>query len=237
MKNSNNLTTFAPVLFGAHAIMQKGGSAGEESGTLNNGGTYQSPPFNPNTGGSTYGPETGINPGSQLYPKGTLSKTVEIIDINGDSLVGAHLKWNNAGTAVGTITNASGEATINVPTENTEITITYVGKRTHITSYSNLGSLITLQDNVANLPPVVVGTTKPTTTPPANPPAKKNNALRNIALGVGAIFLISALTSDGKKGSARKSVGLSGTKSKKRKSGKKGKKRKGLREPAQEITL
>jgi hypothetical protein len=232
MKNSNDLKTFSPVVFGGQTVSGKGNETGSESGTFNDGGTYQSPPFNPN-GGTIYGQGTGINPGGGFYPKGTLSKTIQVIDKNGDPLVNVHFKWNDGGTNVGTITGQNGEATVNVPSESTQVQISYVGKRTHIAKYSDLGSLITLQDQVNNLPPVVVGTT---TTPPVVTTEKKTNWLKTAGIGIGAFLLISAFSGSGKKSKSTGS-GLSGTKSKKRKSGKKGKKRKGLREPATEITL
>lgn len=233
MKNSNDLKTFSPQIFGGQTVAGKGGGNG--SSTFNDGGTYQSPPFNPNTGGSTYGPGTGINP----YPyqtggKGAFEKSFMIIDKNGDPLTNVHVKWSIGGTGFGTITDANGEATVNVDSESSVITISHMGKRSHIAKYSDLGSLITLQDNVNNLPPVVVGTKPTTTTPPVIATVKKTNWVKTAAIGVGALLLIGALSKDGKK--SKGGNGLNGTKGKKRK-GAKGKKRKGLREPAQEITL
>ncbi|MDP2687523.1 MAG: hypothetical protein Q8O62_09890 [Aequorivita sp.] len=228
MKNSNDLKTFVPVVFGGGTVSGKGGDTG--TGTFNDGPTYQSPPFNPN--GSP----------NQTITKGTLSKIIEVIDINGKPLVSAHVKWGTQGT----ITNQNGEATVTVDSESTQITISYVGKRTHIASFANLGGLITLQENVNNLPAVVVGTTKPTTTTPpvTTPPVvatvKKTDWVKTAGIGLVALLAISALSGSGKKSkSSGSGNGLSGTKSKKRKSGKKanGKKRKGLREPATEVTL
>lgn len=206
MKNTNDLKVFSLAVFGDGIIAGKG-----TNGPASGGGT-QSPPFSPG-----------------------FTKTIEVIDYNGNPIVSAHVKWD----AKGTITNAAGEATINVPTQSTEVTISYMGKRTHIATFENLGSLITLQDQVNSLPPVVVGQPKPpvttTTTPKPTTPTttmvKKTNWVKTAGIGLGAILLISALS--GKK------KGLNAPKPKKKKSGKKAKaktkskaKKKGLREPA-----
>ncbi len=220
MKNPNNLKTFNFVIFGGSPIAIK---AGDDNGA----GTYQSPPFNPNSS-TAYCESTGIFP--VTYNKAKLNTTIQVIDINGNPLVSAHVKWSVGGT----ITDANGEATINVFSENTQVSISYVGKRTHIAPFSGLvNAMVTLQENVSNLPPVVVGT-KPTTTNTTVDPSKNKKMLITVAIGVGVIFLISALSSKGKKGSAKTAIGLGATKSKKRKSTKKSK---GLREPAAEITL
>ncbi|MAB40179.1 MAG: hypothetical protein CL528_00365 [Aequorivita sp.] len=231
MKNSNDLKTFTPSIFGGTTIAGKGGDF-NDGGAFNDGGMVWTPGINPN-GGTTYGPGTGINP----YPyqtggKGAFSKTLQIVDKDGNPLVGAHLTWKDGSSNVGTTTDTNGEATINVVSENTAVSISYMGKRGHVATFANLGSLITLQDNVNNLPPVVVGP-KPTQTTTTNlPAAKKVNWVKTAGIGIGALLLIGALSSS----SSKKSSGLNGPKGKK-KSGKKGKKRKGLREPATEITL
>src|SRR5690606_7714852 len=116
--------------------------------------------------------------------------TIQVIDVNGDPLENAHVKWAGGGT----ITDANGEATINVPSQGTIITITYMGKRTHIAAFKDLvNAMITLQETVANLPPVVVGEKPSTTQPSTKEPSRHGKMLTYIAIGVGAIFLISAL--------------------------------------------
>lgn len=216
MTNPNDLKVFTPSIYGG--------------GTVSKGN-------NPYTGddGTAYTP--GIIPGAptetiETYPtttqnRGEVATSILVIDVDGKPLQNVHVKWPGGGT----ITDGNGEANISVTNENTVITITYVGKRTHIAAFKDLvNAMITLQENPTNLPPVVV---KPQPTPTATV-KKKNNQWLTIALGVGAIFLVSAIGSKGKTGSATKAIGLSAPKAKKRKKSRK--QRKGLRQPA-EITI
>jgi len=230
MKNPNDLKTFTPSIFGGTTIAGKGGDFNDGNATIG-GGMVWTPGINPGPANPTNTDVVYFQTGG----KGAFTKSLQIIDKDGNPLVGAHITWNNGGTNVGTTTDSNGEATVNVTSENTEITISYMGKRGHVATFANLGSLITLQDNTNNLPPVKVGT-KPTQTTTTTPPAKKTNWIKTAGIGIGAFLLINALSSSG--GSKKsKSNGLNGPKGKKRKSGKKGKKSKGLREPAPEITL
>ena len=232
MKNPNDLKTFTPSIFGGTTIAGKGGDFNDGNATIGGGMVWTTTVFLV-TEGSTVGPVTARSTNNFEGLK-TISVTT-MQDKDGNPLVGAHITWNNGGTNVGTTTDSNGEATVNVTSENTEITISYMGKRGHVATFANLGSLITLQDNTNNLPPVKVGT-KPTQTTTTPPPAKKTNWIKTAGIGIGALLLINALSSSG--GSKKsKSNGLNAPKGKKRKSGKKGKKSKGLREPATEITL
>jgi hypothetical protein len=219
-----------------------GGKGSGGSGTvIGEDGTAYTPGINP---GTQYGPQTGINPYPFVQNRGN-TKEVEIIDKDGTPLQNAHITWTESGKKVGTITNAEGIATVEVENQTTLITITYVGKRTHVAAFKDLGSLITLQDNVNNLPPVVIKnpTTKPTTptntTPPVAQVDKKSGFMKTAIIGIGALLLISAFSKPGGKGKSGlngSAEGLSGTKGKKKKKSKKSKKSKGLRQPA-EITL
>ena len=173
----------------------------------------------------TFRTENGLN---SFAP---ITTSILVIDKDGNPLINAHLKWDGGGV----ITNAEGEAVVTVPSENTVITISYMGKRDHIAKFSDLvNAMVTLQDQVNNLPPVVVGTPKPpkTTPNPSKPTQlKTTNWVSTAAIGLGAVLLIAAIMG------SKKDQGLNGPKSKKKtktKSKSKSKKRKGLREPFME---
>lgn len=173
----------------------------------------------------TFRTENGLN---SFAP---ITTSILVIDKDGNPLTSAHLKWNGGGV----ITNADGEAIVSVPSENTVITISYMGKRDHIAKFSDLvNAMVTLQDQINNLPPVVVGTKPPkVTTPKPSTPVttvKKSNWVNTAAIGLGAVLLIAAIMG------RKKEDGLNGPKSKKRKTKKTKKtkttkKSKGLREP------
>lgn len=222
------------------AINLKQFSGSNVAGRGENCGTVFTPPFIPinndgsiNSGStneqgreSQYGPGTGIIPDGHTTTttqgNGATTKTIEVIDADGNPLVGAHVKWNGQGI----ITNASGYATLNVSNPETQVTISFLGKRSHIAKFKDLGSMITLQTQVNSLPPVVVG--QPTT-PPSTTENKGNTKLYlSIGIGIGALLLIAALS----KKDNKKNSGLNAVRPKKKK-GKKTtkKKRKGLREP------
>lgn len=235
MKNTNDLKVFVLAPYGTGTVASKGGG-----GTyMGNDGTAYTPGINPG-GESQYSEATGINPGG-MYNKGALSTTIQVIDVNGNPLESAHLRWNENGSSKGTITDANGDATINVANENTIITISYLGKRAHVAAFKDLvNAMITLQENVNSLPPVVVKPTpKPTTKSPTatTTEVKKNNLVKTAAIGIGALLLLGALSKGKKgKGGLNGPEGLNGGKAKKKKKAKKGKKSKGLRQPV-EITL
>lgn len=193
------------------AVFGDGIIAGKGADAPASGGGTQSPPFNPG-----------------------FTKTFKVIDYFDDPLVSAHVKWD----AKGTITNAAGEATVNVPTQNTEVTISYMGKHTHTSTFANLKDVIVLEDQMEEMPEVVITNKPPVKTTPTTTKTtattttvKKTNWLKTAGIGLAAILLIGAVS--GKK------KGLNAPKPKKKKSGKKAKaktkskaKKKGLREPA-----
>lgn len=115
----------------------------------------------------------------------SLSKEIEVIDVDGNPLEGAHVIFENSGT----VTNQNGIAIVTVESENTQVTVSYLGKRSHIARFKDLGGLITLQENPGDLPPVNVS------------PVQKTNKkmLQYAAIGIGAIFLISMILKSGKK--------------------------------------
>lgn len=163
---------------------------------------------------------------------GSLSTVITVIDMEGNPLVNAHVTWPGGGV----VTDANGDASISVPSENTQITISYMGKRTHIAAFKDLvNAMITMQDNINNLPPVVVNPTKPL--PGKYIPPKKTtqtNWLTTLGIGLAAFLLLTTLAKQSDK--KTNSKGLNAPKPKKKKAGKKPKtkKRKGLREPAPE---
>lgn len=234
MKNTDELKTFTPIRYGSGNVASRGGGSTNTAGSLKetDGVPVMTPPIV--APGSPYGASTGINPNGDFYPattggKDALQTSIQVIDVDGTPLRGANITW---GSASGTTTNENGEATIKVPSASTVVTISYMGKRTQVSKFADIqNALVTLQENVNNLPPVVVGNTPST---PAVSGDKKKSQMTAILIGVGAIFLVSALSSKGDKGSARKAVGLGKPKTKKKKHAKKSKakKRKGLREPA-----
>lgn len=156
-----------------------------------------------------------------LNASGDLSKTTEIIDIDGNPLVGAHVKWGSKGT----VTDANGEATVSVASSETMITITYMGKRSHTTSFASLGGLITLQDAVDDLPDVVVHD-EPISQP------KSNKMLYTALIGVGLLIVIASLKKTDKGLNAPKPKVKGKAQPKRTKTKTKPKKKKGLREPA-----
>lgn len=226
MKNANNLKTFTPSLFGSTTVASKGATTTTTAGgTFSDDGTVYTPPFNPNP------PQYTTTTTAPESKKGLLSKEVQIIDVDGKPLAGAHLVWKDGKKNVGTTTDSNGFATVTVPIESTKISISFVGKRSHVAAFRDLGQMIGLQNNVDNLPPVTVGTEKEKPDDQQKP--TKTNYLKVAGISIAALLIIGAIGGEGKK-----SKGLNAPKPKKRKKGKKSKKRKAaLREPAPEITL
>lgn len=155
----------------------------------------------------------GLDRGLAGLAAANLTKTITIIDIDGKPLVNAHLVWGKEGV----VTDQNGDAIITVPDHSTQVTISYVGKRTHVARFGDLGSLITLQNQTNNLPPVVIKPTNP------NSPTS-NKFLVTAAIGVAAIFLVSWMAS-------QKGLAAPATKGKKTKAKTKKKKSKGLKGP------
>lgn len=122
------------------------------------------------------------------YTTGLHETSILVIDKDGNPLVGAHLKWPGGGV----VTNQSGEAHVIVPSTETVITISYMGKRNHIAKFKDLvNAMITMQDQVNNLPPVVVGQ-------PRQVKKKEINWMMVGAIGIGAILILAALSKKSK---------------------------------------
>lgn len=133
------------------------------------------------------------------------SKTIQVVDIAGNPLVGVHIQRTGIAPSSGTITNQNGYAILDGIGPEEQVVISHVGKRTIQRKFKDLGSLITMNDEVMTNTDVDLGTV---TTP--RPEDKKGSGVpwKTIFIGVGllwgASYMFSQSGSSSSKGKRKK---------------------------------